>query len=386
MNIAYIMRYWPVYGGGETITVTLANELVRRGHSVHVIYTYDQSCSPMPYNIDNRIVSYKVHTIEHYTKKDVKEVHNYITRHAIEVMVNQWGCTELCDKARHGTVCKLVTCWHLDVIRKFDKPIGWKKKLIFFLLGERLYQRYAGLCQMREHDKNCRLSDKYVFLSDSFLTEYVGLSHMKGRTEKVAAIANPLTYDYRYDMSDYGFKEKEVLYVGRIYEYHKRLSYVLKIWSKIEGMSSCREWRLTIVGDGPDMQQTKSLAEKLRLQRVSFEGFKDPRPYYQRASLFMMTSAFEGFGMTLVEAQQYGVVPLAMDTYGSLHDIIADGQNGEIIADNDLDEYARKLRILMENSEKRKQMAMNGMESCLNFSLPVICGKWERLFSQIIKS
>ena len=239
---------------------------------------------------------------------------------------------------------------------------------------------------MREHDKNCRLSDKYVFLSDSFLMEYVSLSHMKGRTEKVAAIANPLTYDYRYDMSDYSFKEKEVLYVGRIYEYHKRLSYVLKIWSKIEGMSSCREWRLTIVGDGPDMQQTKSLAEKLRLQRVSFEGFKDPRPYYRRASLFMMTSAFEGFGMTLVEAQQYGVVPLAMDTYGSLHDIITDGQNGEIIADNDLDEYARRLRVLMENSEKRKQMAMNGMESCQNFSLPVICGKWERLFSHIIQS
>ena len=68
----------------------------------------------------------------------------------------------------------------------------------------------------------------------------------------------------------------------------------------------------------------------------------------------MMTSAFEGFGMTLVEAQQYGVVPLAMDTYGSLHDIITDGQNGEIIADNDLDEYARRLRVLMENSEKSK--------------------------------
>ena len=39
MNILYVMRYWPVYGGGETITVTLANEFVKRGHSVYVVYT-----------------------------------------------------------------------------------------------------------------------------------------------------------------------------------------------------------------------------------------------------------------------------------------------------------------------------------------------------------
>ena len=38
MNILYVMRYWPVYGG-ETITVTLANEFVKRGHSVYVVYT-----------------------------------------------------------------------------------------------------------------------------------------------------------------------------------------------------------------------------------------------------------------------------------------------------------------------------------------------------------
>ena len=51
MNIAYVMRYWPIYGGGETITVTLANELVKRGHNVYVIYTFDKLCTPMPYEV-----------------------------------------------------------------------------------------------------------------------------------------------------------------------------------------------------------------------------------------------------------------------------------------------------------------------------------------------
>lgn len=43
-----------------------------------------------------------------------------------------------------------------------------------------------------------------------------------------------------------------------------------------------------------------------------------------------MTSAFEGFGMTLVEAQQYGVVPIVMDSYKSLHDIIKNDETASL--------------------------------------------------------
>lgn len=59
MNILYIMRFWPVYGGGETITVTLANEFVRRKHNVFVVYTYEKVCNPMPYNVSPNIKSQK---------------------------------------------------------------------------------------------------------------------------------------------------------------------------------------------------------------------------------------------------------------------------------------------------------------------------------------
>lgn len=39
MNIVFLLRPWPVYGGGETVTIALANEFVKRGHIVHVLYT-----------------------------------------------------------------------------------------------------------------------------------------------------------------------------------------------------------------------------------------------------------------------------------------------------------------------------------------------------------
>ncbi len=56
MTIAYIMRFWPVCGGGETVTAVLANELVSRGYNVHILYAYDNTSAPIPYSIDERIV------------------------------------------------------------------------------------------------------------------------------------------------------------------------------------------------------------------------------------------------------------------------------------------------------------------------------------------
>lgn len=68
MSIAYIMSYRPIFGGVETVTATLANELVNRGYPVYILYTYWNSITPMPYELDSRIKDKKSNTIN-YTGK-----------------------------------------------------------------------------------------------------------------------------------------------------------------------------------------------------------------------------------------------------------------------------------------------------------------------------
>ena len=41
MNVIFLHRVWPVYGGGETVTICLANEMVKRGFNVHIAYFKD---------------------------------------------------------------------------------------------------------------------------------------------------------------------------------------------------------------------------------------------------------------------------------------------------------------------------------------------------------
>lgn len=385
MNILYIMRYWPVYGGGETITVTLSNEFVRRGHNVFIAYTYYNTIDPMPYFLADKIKSKKLFTIEGYKKTDIDQLRQYIIDNDIDIMINQWGNTTLCDLARKGTKCKFITCWHLSVLLPLGDEKNWKRRLAQPILGKKFFERRWRNYQMKNHLNNYNRSDKYVFLAKSFEEEYRQLSGIDDKANKFYAINNPLTYHYSYDMAQYESKKKEVLYVGRIYEYQKRVSYVLKIWKLVENEQQFNDWTLKIVGDGPDKKATENLVTELGLKRVSFEGFKDPKPYYLDSSIFMMTSAMEGFGMTLVEAQQYGVVPLAMDTYSSLHEIIENGKNGVIIQDNDLNGYAKAIEKLMTDTAYRKQIAENGLKTCKKFTVEHIADEWEHLFNEMTK-
>ena len=379
------MRYWPVYGGGETITVTLSNEFVKRGHNVFIAYTYYNKIDPMPYSLAGKIKSKKLYTIEGYKKNDIDQLRKYIIDNDIDIMINQWGNTTLCDLARKGTKCKLITCWHLSVLLPLGDEMNWKRRLTQPILGKKFFERRWRNNQMANHLNNYRRSEKYVFLAKSFMDEYQAISGIEDKANKFYAINNPLTYHYEYDMENFERKKKEVLYVGRIFEYQKRVSYVLKIWKIIESNCEFRDWNLKIVGDGPDMEASKELASDLGLRRVTFEGFKDPKPYYLDASIFMMTSALEGFGMTLVEAQQYGVVPVVMDTYSSLHEIIESGKNGIIIPDNDLEGYAKAVEKLMLEPEYRKQLAENALKTCKKFTVEHIADEWENLFNQMKK-
>ena len=124
------------------------------------------------------------------------------------------------------------------------------------------------------------------------------------------------------------------------------------------------------------------LSNELKLERVSFEGYQQPLPYYERAKIFLMTSSVEGFGLTLVESQQQGVVPIVMDTFLSLHDIITPDFNG-IITPEDETIFAEAILSLMKDPQKLASLAQHALISCKKFSVENIVDKWDKLINSI---
>ena len=95
----------------------------------------------------------------------------------------------------------------------------------------------------------------------------------------------------------------------------------------------------------------------------------------------MMTSKNEGWPLTLLEAMQTGVVPIVMDSFAALHDIIQDGSNGYIVKYNDKKEFGNRLISLINNKNLRLKMSQEGLHSCTQYSIDNIGKEWINLLN-----
>ena len=201
--------------------------------------------------------------------------------------------------------------------------------------------------------------------------------------KKLCAIGNPLHYEIPSETIDFSKKTNNILYVGRMIEL-KRVHFLLDVWSDIQDEELAQNWTFTLVGDGVTLNDEKEYAKKINCKRVKFTGFQDPRPYYEKADILTMASNSEGFGMVLVEAQQYGCVPIALDSFSAVHDIIENGRNGVLVEDNNREKYGKELLELIRKEDIRRTIAKNALQDCKKFSVKNIVDQWENLFREVV--
>lgn len=221
-----------------------------------------------------------------------------------------------------------------------------------------------------------RNKQRIVILSEGFRKD---LQSVYAYDDKmVVAIPNPFIIDNKFVLERQK-KDKVLLYVGRLSERQKRISSLLNIWRKIQ--NSLPDYKLEIVGDGPDKDEYERTVRDKDLRRVTFRGFQDPTFFYKNAEIECMTSNFEGFGMVLVEAMQYGCVPFVFDSFAALHDVIDNKVNGYIIPAFQEDEYAEKLVNFLKMPEKEKMVIRcNAIIKSKQFNVENIGERWLNLF------
>ena len=122
---------------------------------------------------------------------------------------------------------------------------------------------------------------------------------------------------------------------------------LMQIWKKPYGQ--IKDWKFWVLGEGAEKKNMEEFCKKNNLDRIQFFGRVNPNEYYKKAKIFHMTSAFEGFGNVLIEAQSYGCVSMLFDSYAAASDIVHHNQNGILVQPFDCNEYAAKTKKLMDN-------------------------------------
>ena len=123
------------------------------------------------------------------------------------------------------------------------------------------------------------------------------------------------------------------------------------------------------------------MAVKMGLNRITFWGYQNPERFYRQSKILLMTSVTEGWPMTILEAQQCGVVPIVLNTFSSVRELIVDGYNGRIA--NNMRSFFYHLKDTMLIQTKWNLMAKTSMDTCKQFSAPRIVDEWEKLIDSI---
>lgn len=109
----------------------------------------------------------------------------------------------------------------------------------------------------------------------------------------------------------------------------------------------------------------------------------DVAKYYEESEILVMNSIFEGFGLVLTEAMSRGCVPIAFDSFKSVHDIVDSGSNGILIKPFKIQDYANGLSQLVQNAHQLKLMCATALETVNKFDIEFIGYQWIKLFLEL---
>ena len=175
---------------------------------------------------------------------------------------------------------------------------------------------------------------------------------------------------------------KIALCVGRL-TFDKQHHLLIDIWSEITKFYP--DWKLRIVGSG---ELNDDLINKIQLHNLSssvtiVEPTKNIITEYLNASIFLLTSRYEGFGMVLIEAMECGLPCVSFNCPSGPLEIIKDGMTGFLVEPFDLEVYSNRVKLLMENRDLRNSLAVEAKASAAYYSEDIIFNQWNDLLFRL---
>jgi len=380
LKIVFVLTpaFDPNAGGVQMSTFKIGSELARSGHSVgvfsfaqygHVGCDFGEFVSSAgPLGVENSV--------------NLKRLKEFVTEFRPDVVINQMPYEHAITAAlREAQGFLMVACLRNTLfsvkgdlesyIRKAIPPTFWS--LVNNPFGKQLILKNHRRRHRADLRRILQGYDVFVMFGDPNIEE-LRYFLPDFDEKKIELIPNSIPAV----LESVPPKGKRLLWVGRVAESQKRADLIPYLWEKLS--RRLPDWELDIVGDGPDLNRVVERMKSMGLQRFSFHGRQKPDSFYSRAAVFFMTSAFEGFPNTLIEAQSFGTVPVIFDSYPMASWIIEHGRSGYLIKSFDLDAMAETIVDIAKAD--REDIRENALANARRFRIDRVMKSWDRLFSE----
>ena len=173
-----------------------------------------------------------------------------------------------------------------------------------------------------------------------------------------------------------------VLAAGRLSP-QKGFDLLIRAWG--EAAPDHPDWRLRICGDGPERTALTSLIAELDLgSSISLErSASDLGAQMQLASIFALSSRFEGLPLILLEAMSKGMAVVSFDCPTGPDDLVNDHVTGRLVAPEDVRGFARALGELMSDGALRRRCGEAAVGTAQRYRMETIGLEWERLLRSL---
>lgn len=375
MRMAYLIAGTYNSGGMERVLANKANYLVAHGYEIIIITTDQRGQQPF-FPLDKRIACYDLGI--NYEENNGKPFLNKLWHYPFKQWKHRVRLTKLLKRLNADVVVSMF-CNDASIVPFIND--GSKKILeVHFSRFKRLQYGRKGLWRIadewrsRNDERMVSRFDRFVVLTKEDRKYWNNIPNMQ-------VIPNARTYTFSQPAK---LDNKTVIAVGR-YNYQKGFDRLIEAWSLV-----CRkidDWQLEIIGEG-DLRQDllcqiakKGLNGKVILKKMQAYQMK---AVYANASIFALSSHYEGLPMVLLEAQAAGLPIVSFACKCGPKDIIEDGVNGFLVNEGDVDKLAKCLFYLMRHESVRKRMGKSAYKNSEQYAEATIMEQWENLFHEVL--
>lgn len=237
---------------------------------------------------------------------------------------------------------------------------------------DNLIKKLFAKVWMNDLTNKLKKLDRFVVLTEKDKEAWVEL-------DNVCVIPNPLSF---IPQNFSKLTEKRVIAVGR-YCHEKGYDLLLKAWRIVQ--NSIADWRLEVYGEG-DRSQYDEMISSLNIDRhrcILHGRSSNIQDEFEKSSLAVCSSKFEGFGLVITEAMSCGLPVVSFDCPWGPRAIIQDGEDGLLVENGNVEKLAEALIMMIQHPEMRSKMAAKAIENVQRFSIEKIAEKWRSLFDSL---
>jgi glycosyltransferase involved in cell wall biosynthesis len=176
------------------------------------------------------------------------------------------------------------------------------------------------------------------------------------------------------------------VYAAGRFRYQKGFDLLIPAWAEIARAHP--GWRLRLRGSGRLESRLRGLVAEHGLEdAVTLEGpAEDIGSDMAEASIFVLSSRFEGFPLILLEAMSKGMGVVSFDCPTGPADIVDDHRNGLLVPEEDVEGLARAIREMVEDEDLRRRTAAAAVETAQQYTIEAIGPLWLALLDELSRA